>query len=197
MKQSVCVWKPTIATLNKKKKKKEKEKLLQCESGLVVSLGTERRLSISEPSAARESATDQLRGESERPASVNYLQELFSRRSEEMQLKKKGKKLRGWLIKLLASLYLKCAKLFFSLFSSNVLSLKENINREPLKVFYSNWSYYGSFGVKGTLGLLRLYEFLVRTYFLKTSKHLDNKKNICGGQELSVSSCFPFRRREK
>lgn len=55
MKQSVCVWKPTIATLNKKKKK-EKEKLLQCESGLVVSLGTERRLSISEPSAARERA---------------------------------------------------------------------------------------------------------------------------------------------
>lgn len=55
VKQSVCVWKPTIATLSKKKKK-EKEKLLQCESGLVVSLGTERRLSISEPSAARERA---------------------------------------------------------------------------------------------------------------------------------------------
>lgn len=37
----------------------------------------------------------------------------------------------------------------------------------------------------------------MRTYFVKTSKHLDDKKDICGGQELSVASCFPFRRREK
>lgn len=49
---SVC-WLCGSSLMLRWRELEEKKKLQQCESGLVVSLGTERRLSISEPSAGR------------------------------------------------------------------------------------------------------------------------------------------------
>lgn len=71
-----------------------RKKLLQCESGLVVSLGTERRLSISEPSAGREwhwpiKRREGFRRCASQMALVNYLQELFQSPQWRMQLKSK------------------------------------------------------------------------------------------------------------
>lgn len=120
-KQSVCVWKPTITTLNKKKKKRKRKAAAVWERPRRFLGNWEEAFHLRAECCERESGTDQLRGESERPAVLHLshgIRKLSSRAFQSPQrrnaIKKERKKAPGIINKAFGfTLFEVCATFFF------------------------------------------------------------------------------------